>query len=444
MRHMFLRVASVLALWALPVCCGIGSAVAEEPGDWTRSHLEELIALYRDFHQHPELSLRETETAARLAQQWRDAGFEVTTGVGGTGVVAVLKNGPGPTVMLRTDLDALPVTEATGLVYASQATVTQKDGRKTGVMHACGHDIHMTNLVGVARYMAANRDRWSGTLVLIGQPAEEVVAGARKMLADGLFTKFPKPDIALAMHVDANLEAGTVGYNVGAMTANVDSVDVLLHGKGGHGAAPHTTIDPVVMAARLVLDLQTLVSRETNPIEPAVVTVGTIHAGTKRNIVSDSCLLQLTVRTYSEKVRKHILDGIERKAQAAAQSAGAPPAEVKIIAEESSPSIHNDKQLVERLVSVWEKLLGADNLKPQPPTMGAEDFSLYGREGGMPIFMIHLGSVEAHRLAGLKRGGQEPPSLHSPTYYPDADLTLQTGVTAMSAAALELLKPPAK
>lgn len=437
-RLRFVALAVVLA------CCGVAVTKAEEPADWARSHMEELISLYRHFHQHPELSLHETETAARIAQEWRSAGFDVTSGVGDTGVVAVLKNGPGPTLMLRTDLDALPVTENTNLVYSSQATVTQKDGRKTGVMHACGHDIHMTNLVGVARYMAANRNRWSGTLVLIGQPAEEVVQGARKMLADGLYTKFPKPDLALAMHVDAGLEAGKIGHNVGSITANVDSVDVLLRGKGGHGAWPHTTVDPVVMAARLVLDLQTLVSRETNPIEPAVVTVGTIHGGTKRNIIPDSCLLQLTIRTYSDDVRKHILEGIERKAQAVAQGAGAPAPEIKAFPEESSPSINNDKQLVERLLKVWEKTLGADNLKLSPPTMGAEDFSLYGREGGIPIFMIHLGSVEAHRLAGLKRGGMAPPSLHSSSYYPDAELTLQTGITAMSAAALDLLKPAAK
>jgi hippurate hydrolase len=412
---------------------------AEEPADWARQHIDEIVAVYRHFHQHPELSLHETETAARLAQEWKSAGFEVTSGVGDTGVVAVLKNGPGPTLMLRTDLDGLPVTEATNLVYASKVEVTQKDGRKTGVMHACGHDVHITNLVGVARYMGANKDRWSGTLVLIGQPAEEVVAGARKMLADGLYTKFPKPDFALAMHVDSTLEAGKLGYNAGYDHANVDSIDITLRGRGGHGAAPHTTIDPIVMAARLILDLQTLVSRETNPIEPAVVTVGSIHAGTKRNIVPDTCLLQLTVRSYSDAVRKHLVEGIERKARAVAEGAGAPAPEVKRIAEESMDSVFNDKQLVERLVPVWKKLLGDDNVLQRTPTMGAEDFSLYGKEG-VPIFMIRLGSVEAHRLAGLKRGGQEPPSLHSATYYPDADLALQTGVTAMSAAALELLR----
>jgi hippurate hydrolase len=412
---------------------------AEQPLDWAKSHCEELVTLYRHFHEHPELSLHETETAARLAKEWRAAGFDVTTGVGGNGVVAVLKNGAGPTVMLRTDLDALPVTEATGLAYASKVEVVRPDGRKTGVMHACGHDIHITNLVGVARYLAANRDQWSGTLMLIGQPAEEVVNGARMMLADGLFERFPKPDYALAMHVESSLEAGKIGYNPGYDHANSDSVDIIMRGRGGHGAAPHTTVDPVVLAAHLVMDLQTLVSRETNPIEPAVITVGSIHGGSKHNIISDSCALQLTVRSYSEQVRRHLLEGIRRKAFAVAEGAGAPEPEVKV-ADESTPSVLNDKQLVERLVAVWRAKLGEDNVQQRNPTMGAEDFSLYGK-AGVPIFMIRLGSVEQHRLAGLTRGGQPAPSLHSATYYPDADLALQTGVAAMSLAALELLKP---
>ncbi len=295
---------------------------ADEPAQWAHDHNEELVQLYRHFHQHPELSFQEKETAARLAQELKSAGYDVTTGVGGTGVVGLLKNGPGPTLMLRTDLDALPVTESTNLAYSSKVKVKQPSGTETGVMHACGHDIHITNLIGVARYLAANRDRWSGTLMLIGQPAEEVGNGAKKMLDDGLFEKFPKPDYAVALHVDGSLATGKVGYRAGFAQANVDSVDITLHGRGGHGAAPHTTVDPVVMAAKLILDLQTLVSRETNPIEPAVVTVGSIHAGTKHNIIPEDCKLQLTVRSYSDKVREHLLDGIRRKAKAVAASAG--------------------------------------------------------------------------------------------------------------------------
>ncbi len=365
----------------------------------------------------------------------------MTSGVAQTGVVALLKNGPGPTLMLRTDLDALPVTEATNLVYASKVEVKQKDGRTTGVMHACGHDIHITNLIGVARYMAANKDRWSGTLMLVGQPAEETVTGAQRMIADGLFEKFPKPDFALALHVDASLEAGRVGYHAGYKYANVDAVDIVLRGRGGHGAFPHSTIDPIVMAARLVLDLQTLVSRETNPIEPAVVTVGSIHAGTKRNIIPDTCTLQLTVRSYSDEVRSHLLAGIQRKALAAAQSAGAPEPEVTVL-EESTPAVFNDKKLVDRLVPVWQKALGPENVVERSPIMAAEDFSVYGRQG-IPSLIFELGSVEPKRLEGLTRGGQSPPSLHSALFYPDADLALEAGVAAMCAAALELLPPKA-
>jgi hippurate hydrolase len=415
---------------------------AEEPAKWAKAHSDELVQLYHHFHQHPELSFQEKETAARVAEEWKAAGFDVTTGVGGTGVVAILKNGPGPTLMLRTDLDALPVTEATNLVYASKVKVKQPDGTETGVMHACGHDIHITNLIGVARYLAANKDRWSGTLMLIGQPAEEVGNGAQKMLADGLFERFPKPDYAVALHVDSSLPTGKVGYRAGYAQANVDSVDITLHGRGGHGAAPHTTIDPIVMAAKLVLDLQTLISRETNPIEPAVVTVGSIHAGTKHNVIADDCKLQLTVRSYSDKVREHLLKGIERKAKAVAASAGAPEPEVTVLGD-FTPSVFNDEKLVERLVPVWKKLLGADNVVQKDPTMGGEDFSFY-QKAGAAVLMFRLGSVEPKRLAGLTRGGMEPPSLHSAIYYPDADLALETGVAAMAAAVIELLPPTAK
>lgn len=402
-------------------------------------HIDELVQLYRHFHEHPELSFQERETAARVAQEWKSAGFDVATGIGGTGVVAVLKNGPGPTLMLRTDLDALPVTEATNLSYASTTKVKQADGRESGVMHACGHDVHITNLIGVGRYLAENKDRWSGTLVLIGQPAEEVGNGAQKMLADGLFEKFPKPDYALALHVDSTLPTGKVGYRAGYAQANVDSVDITLYGRGGHGAAPHTTIDPIVMAAELVLSLQSLVSRETNPIEPAVVTVGSIHAGSKHNIIADNCKLQLTVRSYSDKVREHLLEGIRRKAAAVAAGAAAPEPEVTML-DDFTPSVYNDDKLVDRLVPVWRELLGAENVVQKDPTMGGEDFSFY-QKAGAKVLMFRLGSVEPKRLAGLTRGGQEPPSLHSGIYYPDADLALEIGIAAMATAAMELLPP---
>ena len=296
---------------------------AETPREWLKSNVADLVEIYRDLHQHPELSLQEEKTAAQVAKLWQAAGAEVTTAVGGHGVVGIIKNGPGPMLMLRTDLDALPVTEKTDLVYASKVEVQRKDGTTVGVMHACGHDIHMTNLVGVARYLASHKDQWSGTVMLVGQPAEEVGNGAKMMLDAGLFKRFGKPDFAVALHVDSTLETGQIGLRPGYMLANVDTVNVTMRGRGGHGASPHTTIDPVVMAAHLVIDLQTLVSREMNPIEPAVITVGSIHGGTKHNIIADNCELQLTVRSYTDKVRQHLLDGIKRKAKAVAAGAGA-------------------------------------------------------------------------------------------------------------------------
>ena len=339
--------------------------------------------------------------------------------------------------MLRTDLDALPVTEQTGADYASTVSVEQPEGGRTGVMHACGHDIHMTSLVGTARFLAANRDRWSGTLMLVGQPAEERGAGAAAMLKDGLFTRFPKPDFALALHVSGDLATGKVSYRTGYALANVDSVDITMKGRGGHGSAPHTTIDPVVLAAELVVSLQTLVSREVNPIDAAVVTVGSIHGGTKHNIIGDECKLQLTVRSYKAEVRKQLLDGIRRKAKAVAQGAGAPEPEVTF--SEGTPSLYNDEDLASRVVPVFERLLGKDNIRYDEPVMGGEDFSQYGK-AGVPIFMYRLGSVNARRLQQYKMAGRLPPSLHSPIYYPDFPETLQTGIPTMSAAALALLK----
>ena len=429
-----------IALAAVLVTIGFSSALATEtPAEWAGKHVEELTELYRQFHGRPELSSQEEQTAAKVAELWKQAGAEVQTGIGGHGVVGLIKNGPGPTLMLRTDLDALPVVENTGLAYASEVKVKKKDGTATGVMHACGHDIHITNLVGVAQFLTSNKPLWSGTVMLVGQPAEETGEGARRMLEEGLFTKFPKPDMAVALHVDATLETGKIGYRVGYSLANVDSVDVTMQGRGGHGAAPHSTIDPIVQAAQLVLALQTLVSRETNPVEPAVVTVGSIHGGTKHNVIPDSCHLQLTVRSYTPEVRQRLLDGIRRKANAVAEGAAAPKPTVEVL-NEHTPALFNDAKLVERLLPTFRKTLGESNVVPSEPSMGGEDFSRYGL-AGVPIFMFRLGSVEPRRLAGLKRGGQEPPSLHSAVYFPDADKTLTTGITAMATAVLDLLPP---
>lgn len=415
------------------------TSVAAEPVDkWTEKNIESLTDLYFHLHAHPELSYFEKETSARVASEWKKAGYDVTSNIGGFGVVAVLKNGDGPTLMLRTDLDALPVSENTGLDYASKATFTKEDGSKVGVMHACGHDIHMTNLVGVGRYLAENKDAWQGTLILIGQPAEERVGGARAMLKDGLFTRFPKPDFSVALHVAHDIAAGRVGLRSGYALANVDSVDITVKGRGGHGSAPHTTVDPIIQAAELVVALQSIVSREVKPIEPAVVTVGSIHGGTKHNIIGDECRLQLTVRSYSPEVRKHLLEAIERKAKAVALSHRAPAPEVRV--SEGTPSLYNDDELAAKMKQVFETTLGEANVQAVEPVMGGEDFSLYGK-AGVPILMYRLGSVSQRRLDTFQKAGRTPPSLHSALYYPDYELTLRTGIATMTAAAIELLPP---
>jgi hippurate hydrolase len=413
---------------------------AEPPREWTQQHLSELVELYRYFHQHPELSFQEEQTAARLAEELDKLGTQVTRHVGGHGVVALLPNGTGPTVMIRTDLDALPVTEQTGLVYSSQVRVRSDDGQEVGVMHACGHDMHLTCLVGTARYLAGHRDAWSGTLMLIGQPAEERGAGALAMLKDGLFERFPRPDAALALHVAADLAAGKVAFRAGYTAANVDSVDVTMKGRGGHGAYPHMTIDPIVEAAELVLALQTIVSREVDPTQSAVITVGSIHGGTKHNVIGDSCHLQLTVRSYSDTVRRQLLAGIERKAKAVAAGAGAPEPDIQI--SEGTPALVNDEALAARMADVFHHLLGPENIDVPQPQMGGEDFSQFGR-AGLPVFMFSLGTVEPQRLERFRQLGQSPPSLHSPLYYPDAEPSLMTGVTAMSSAALAMLRASA-
>ena len=427
----------VIASTALLGCVFSATAAADEPAAWVDENLRELVELYRHFHQSPEVSFEEKETSKRLAAELRAAGAEVTRNIGGHGVVAILKNGDGPMLMLRTDLDALPVTEQTGLAYASKVSIRTKKGVATGVMHACGHDVHITNQIGVARYLAANKDRWRGTVMFIGQPAEERGAGAKAMLDDGLFKRFGKPDFAVALHVSSDTATGTVGYRAGYALANVDSVDITMRGRGGHGAYPHMTIDPVVQAAHLVIDLQSIVSREIKPIEPAVITVGSIHGGTKHNIIGNECHLQITVRSYSEKVRKQLLSAIRRKAKAAAISAAAPEPVVKI--SEGTPSLFNNEALVRRMVPVFERVVGKDNVQPAEPSMGGEDFSRYGK-AGVPIFMYRLGSIDPKRLKRYETLGQKPPSLHSPLYYPDVKMTLRTGVTTMSSAVLELLK----
>jgi amidohydrolase len=436
----FVLLAGISLGWA--GSAGVSSAVGAEPlAKFVEQELPASLALYKHFHTNPELSHQEFKTAERLAAELKAAGCEVTTGVGGTGVVALIRNGDGPVVMVRGDMDALPVTEQTGVGYASTVQAKDRTGNPTGVMHACGHDIHTTLLVGVARYFVQTKANWKGTLMLIGQPAEEVSGGASGMLKDGLFTRFPKPTYAIAPHVDARLEAGKLGYRAGYALANVDSVDVTLYGKGGHGAYPQGTIDPIVMAARFVLDLQTIISRENPPLEPAVITVGAIHAGTKHNIISDRCHLQITVRSYSPEVRDKLLKAIERKAKATADSAGAKAPKVEF--SDYTPALKNDEALVERLVPVFAGAIGADNVQKADQSLGGEDFSEFGL-AGVPVFQFRLGSVATDRLKQFKTAGEEPPSLHSPFYYPDPEPTLRTGLTALIAACEDLFSARAK
>lgn len=407
--------------------------------------LPALVAFYTDLHRHPELSFAEQRSAGRIAARFREAGFTVTEGVGGHGVVGVLANGSGPTVLIRGDMDALPVTEQTGLDYASDVTVAGAGGERTGVMHACGHDVHMTTLVGTAAELAARREQWRGTLVLIAQPAEERGAGALAMLEDGLFERFPRPDYNLALHVAADLPAGTIGYVSGFGTANVDSVDIRVHGIGGHGAYPHTTRDPVVLAANIVLALQTLVSREVAPTDPAVVTVGAIHGGTKHNIIPDQVQLQLTVRSYSDAVRRQLLDGIARIAEGEARAFGLPEARLPTVSfsDRYTPSGYNDPALVERLVAVFRARFGEERVVPRPPTMGGEDFARYGRqEPRIPSMLFGLGAVPLERWEASEQGEASLPSLHSPFFYPDPAPTIATGVEALTSAALSLLAGP--
>jgi amidohydrolase len=424
----------VLAL-ATPALAG-GSA----DDAWLGANLGGLVKLYKHLHANPELSFHEKATASRLAAELKEAGAEVTTGVGGHGVVGVIRNGSGPTVLVRSDMDALPVTEETGLDYASRATATDEAGRAVGVMHACGHDVHMACLVGTARWLAGHKGEWSGTVVLVGQPAEERVEGAKAMLADGLYTRFPKPDAALALHVVNDQPAGSVTYTSGPAFAGTTSLDVTLRGRGGHGAAPQATVDPVVLAALAVLDFQTIVSREIDPVQPSVLTVGSIHGGTKHNIIPDEVKLQLTLRAYREDVLAQLIDGIDRRVKGLAQAHRAPDPEVKVVV--TNPPTVNTPELVRRVVPALERALGSGSVKPAEPVMGAEDFALY-REGGVPTFMFRLGTIPPDRLAEAKAKKEPMPSLHSSRFRPDPEPSLRGGVRAMTAAVVELLPPRA-
>ncbi len=417
----------------------LASAFAQTPASKkeVESVYPEAHALYLDLHQNPELSSHETQTAEKLASHLRALGYEVTEHVGGTGIVAVLKNGTGPTVMLRTELDALPVEEKTGLPYASKVRAKDDAGHDVPVMHACGHDLHMASMVGTAAIMAHSKQSWHGTLILIGQPAEETIGGAKAMLADGLMTRFPKPDFVLALHVANTLPAGTVGITPGVYNTNADSLRITIYGKGGHGSAPHTTIDPIVIAARTILALQTITSREVKPGEMAVVTVGYIQAGTKNNIIPDQAELGLTVRTRNTEVRKQILAAIARITKAEAEAAGAsrPPL---IDHYEGTDLVYNDPALAERMHSVLETALGKGNVAIEEPITPSEDFSYFTQQG-IPGFYFSLGGADPEMFAQAKAAGTMLPSNHSPLFAPDVDPALHTGIAAEVAVLRNLL-----
>lgn len=394
-------------------------------------------SLYMDLHRNPELSLHEVKTAATMADNLRKLGFEVTTGVGGTGVVGVLKNGKGPTVMIRAELDALPVPEKTGLPYASHVMSKDDQGGDVPVMHACGHDLHMAVGIGTATLLSQNKDRWHGTFLFVGQPAEERIRGAAAMLKDGLFTRFARPDFAISLHDTADLPAGKMGFTSGYALANSDSVDVTIYGKGGHGSAPQVAVDPIVIAARTIVAWQTIISREINPQDPAVITVGSIHGGTKHNIIPDEVRLQLTVRSYKDEVRQHLIDSIGRIANGEATAAGAPkPPNVQVI--ESVKAVYNDPALTQRIAETLKKTFGAENIVQEPAAMASDDFAEYG-QAGVPALQFSLGAVNPSEFERAKASGTKLPGPHSPFFAPDREPSLRTGIEAETAAVLELL-----
>jgi amidohydrolase len=390
-----------------------------------------LDALYKDIHAHPEIAFQEVKTAARLAAEMRALGFEVTEKVGKTGLVAIYKNGDGPTIMVRTELDALPMEEKTGLPYASHDKTTW-NGRETFVAHSCGHDIHMASWVGTAKTLVGLKDQWHGTLMFIAQPAEETVSGAKAMLADGLFTRFKKPDFAFALH-DGAFAYGSISYRIGIGSSSSDSLFIKFYGRGGHGAAPQLTIDPVMIAARFVVDLQSVISREKDPTEFGVVSIGAIHGGTAENIIPDDVLLLGTIRAFKPEVRAKMLAGIERTAKAAAAMSDAPPPDIKIT--EGAQAVMNDRAVVETAAKVMKVAFG-DKFQTSPPGTPSEDFSEFVN-AGVPSMFFNIGVYEPERVAAARNGtGPQLPSNHSPLFAPVPKPTIETGVEAMTLAVL--------
>jgi amidohydrolase len=452
-----------LALGALSLlACSVMLQPAGAQSSAFNANGKTLRQIYEQLHKNPELSFQEKNTSALLAAEMKRLGFTVTTGVGdkwtkaraqseygkvqdgvaGYGLVAVLNNGPGPTLMIRADMDALPLVEKTGLPYASTFRDIAWSGEESGVMHACGHDIHMTSLVGTARVLAALRARWSGTIVFIAQPAEEIVEGARAMLDDGLYTRFPRPDAALTVHNDAQLPAGIVGYGEGPFMSGVSSMDIVVRGVGGHGSAPHTTKDPVLLASQIVVALQPIISREVKPGTRAVVTVGTIHGGLKRNIIPEEVKLELTLRAYDDAVMQQLVEAIKRITAGTAQAAGVPEDRMPIVTvtRESSDPVINDGPLTRRLATAFTAWLGADRVRSIEPVGAAEDFTYFGRTAErVPISLWRVGATAPAIFEAAAKRGTPVPSNHNPGFAPVPEPTIVTGVTTMTAAVLELL-----
>jgi hippurate hydrolase len=437
----------LLSMWIAPFILA-----QQTPQSLADAELPSLLGIYKDVHSHPELSAQEERTAALVAKELRAAGCEVTEHVGkfensklkAYGVVGVMKNGDGPTVLVRTDMDALPVEEETGLPYASKVVARNDEGKDVHVMHACGHDVHIAAFIGTARALAKLKDQWHGTIVFVAQPAEEIGAGARALLKDGLYDRFGKPNYVLGFHDKADVQIGHIAVTEGYMSANVDSVDVTVRGVGGHGAYPHKTKDPIVLAAEIINAWQTIVSRGNNPLDPIVITVGSIHGGTKHNIIPDEVKMQLTVRTYKSDVRERVLADIERIAKGCAAAAGIPPDLAPIVSVSKdffTPATYNNPELTKRLVAVWRKSLGDQNVEIIDPVMGGEDFSEYSLpDHSIPAANFHFGAVDPAKIEEFKKAGKELPTLHSSKFAPVPEPTIRTGMIGMIAAVLDLMK----
>jgi hippurate hydrolase len=422
------------------------------PQSLADAELPSLLTIYKDLHSHPELSTKEERTAALVAKELRAAGCQVTEHFGkyensklkAYGLVGMTKNGEGPTVLVRTDMDALPVEEETGLPYASKVVAKNDEGKDVPVMHACGHDTHIAALIGTARALGKLKDQWHGTIVFVAQPAEEIGTGARALLKGGLYDRFGKPNFALGFHDKADLATGHIGVTEGYTSANVDSVDVTVRGVGGHGAYPHKTKDPIVLAAEIINGWQTIASRENNPLDPIVITVGSIHGGTKHNIIPDEVKMQLTVRTYKPEVRERVLEDIERIAKGYAAAAGIPPDLAPIVSVSKdfvAPATYNNPELTKRLVAVWKKSLGEENVEIVDPTMGGDDFSEYSLpDHSIPAVYFHFGAVEPAKITEYKRAGKELPTLHSSKFAPVPEPTIRTAIIGMTTAVLDLMK----